>query len=438
MTITITETEELKMTELGSLPSDWEVVRLSQVLEEVDVRVCNSGITESSQCPVLSLTREYGLIPQTERFGKRIATKDVSNYKVVEKGQVVYNPYVIWEGAVHILRHFVYGLVSPVYPVMRVRATIADAYFVDQWLRMPYAISAYNRFAAGAVNRRRSIRKKDFLSIEIPLPSLTEQKRIAHVLSTVQAAIEKTEAVMTATRELKKSLMKHLFTYGPMSIDEAESVPLKETEIGLMPEVWEVVRLGDAVRTQYGYTTPACQDNVGPRFLRITDINDDGTVNWSTVPFCSVSPNDFRKFCLEDGDTVVARIGATTGKTYFAENPPPSVFASYLIRLKVKDKNKVHPGFIGAFTKSLPYWMQVNQSKDEKLKGGLSARQLEQIYIPLPSLQTQKKSVIALSALDKKLETEKDKKQSLEALFQTLLKNLMTGKIRVNNLEVPV
>jgi len=205
-----------------------------------------------------------------------------------------------------------------------------------------------------------------------------------------------------------------------------------------VPESWDVVKLGDVVRTQYGYTASACHDQVGPQFLRITDIDDDGTVNWSTVPYCMVSPDDYHRFFLEDGDTVVARIGATTGKAYYVVNCPRSIFASYLIRLKVKDEGKVYPAFINAFTKSAAYWTQVNQSKGEKLKSGLSARQLENMIIPLPPFQIQQRSAIALSVIERKLETERNKKAALQALFDTMLSNLITGKIRVNSLEVPV
>src|SRR5206468_241287 len=71
---------------------------------------------------VLSLTKRWGLLPQSERFDKRIATDDVDTYKVVRTGWIVYNPYVIWEGAVHALRRAKPGIVSPVYAVWKRKA----------------------------------------------------------------------------------------------------------------------------------------------------------------------------------------------------------------------------------------------------------------------------------------------------------------------------
>jgi type I restriction enzyme S subunit len=319
--------EGFQMTELGPLPAEWEVVRLGEILEEVDSRVRDLDDPEVHLLPILSLTKNGGLIPQTQRFGKRIATEDLNNYKVILGGQLVYNPYVIWEGAVHILHRFDAGVVSPVYPVWEIKPSLAVAEFVDHLLRMPFAISAYNRFAAGAVNRRRSIRKKDFLGIEIPLPPLPEQRAIAHVLRAVQRAKEATERVIQAARELKKSLMSHLFTYGPVPVDEADKVPLKETEIGPVPEHWEVVRLGEVwLKPQYGFTASATDQCVGPKFLRITDIQNS-QVNWNTVPYCEIDDALLTRYRLDPGDLLFARIGATTGKSLLIRECPEVIFA---------------------------------------------------------------------------------------------------------------
>lgn len=424
-------TEEFKMTELGPLPPEWEVAKLGDV-----ARVTSGGSAPQGKeffgggnpfIRVQHLELESDTIRRWDLITDRAVNK--CGLRLYPKGTIVFPK----SGAsIYLEKRAI--LPGDAYIVSHLCAVISQSPLVDQ--NFLFYFLRFTRLSEHKAEGYPTLNLTEVKERKIVCPPLSEQKNIAYVLSSVQAAIEKTEAVIEATSEVRKSLMKHLFTYGPVSIDEAENVPLKETTIGLVPEGWEVAKLGNVARTQYGYTTSACHDNVGPQFLRITDIDDDGNVNWSTVPFCMVSLDDFQKFCLEDGDTVVARIGATTGKTYFVEDPPRSVFASYLIRLKVKDRDKVYPAFIGAFTKSSPYWTQVNQSKGEKLKAGLSARQLEQILIPLPPLQVQQRSIIALSVTEKKLEAERNKKATLQVLFNTMLSNLMTGRTRVNSLEV--
>jgi len=227
----------LKQTEIGSIPEDWEVVRLGEVLKEVDIRVKNLKNVNPENLTVLSLTKNYGLIPQTKRFKKRIAVKDVANYKIVRKLQIVHNPYVIWEGAIHALRTMEIGIVSPVYCVWECKNN-SDPSFIDRLLRTPKLLNEYLARASGVVNRRRSVSKDDFLNIKIPLPPLPEQRKIARVLDKIQQAIELQDRIIEQAKNLKKSLMQKLFTEGFYGEEQ------KETEIGLIPKSWEVVRLG--------------------------------------------------------------------------------------------------------------------------------------------------------------------------------------------------
>lgn len=250
------------------LPTGWELVRLGDVLKEVVIRASDYKLN-TEEIPILSLTKDRGLILQTERFDKRVATSDVSRYKVIEKGQLAYNPYVLWEGAVHALRDRDCGLVSPVY--LTWQCTEADFLYLDYLLKTSQLINTYLRLCSGAVKRRRSINKTTFVNINIPLPPIHEQKAIAHILNTVQRAKEATEQVIQATKELKKSLMRFLFTYGPVPIEEAENVPLKETEIGMVPEDWQLVRLGDIAQLKNGVNFS--KDQKGHGFLTVDVLN---------------------------------------------------------------------------------------------------------------------------------------------------------------------
>src|ERR1041385_2847733 len=99
-----------------------------------------------------------------------------------------------------------------------------------------------------------------------------------------------------------------------------------------LPNGWRRVAIKDmADSIQYGHTASAVQREIGPRFLRITDIQD-GRVEWDAVPSCDIPANEIPKYRLARGDLVFARTGATTGKSFLIGDCPEAVFASYLIR----------------------------------------------------------------------------------------------------------
>lgn len=424
--------EGFKMTELGPLPEDWNVIRLGDILSEVDVRVKD---TNMENIPVLSITRHQGLVLQNDKFKKRVSSKDIRRYKVVKKGQIVYG-FPMEEGVIFALERFDMGAVSPVYEVWEPNTELTDVKFLDYLLKTPAMIAVYERLTSKTVQRRRIVSRKDFKLIRVGLPPLSEQCAIARVLRTVQRAKEATERVIQATRELKKSLMRHLFTYGPVPVEEAERVPLKETEIGLVPEHWEVVKLGEVCqKPQYGFTASAVEYRVGPKFLRITDIQND-QVNWHTVPYCEINDTLLNKYRLEPGDVLFARIGATTGKTFLVSECPEAIFASYLIRVRV-NTSRIIPEYLFYFTHGNVYWSQINAVKGGRLKQGINIPLLSSLIIPLPPLSEQHEIARILGTVNKKIQAEELRKQALDVLFKTLLHNLMTGKLRVKDLILP-
>jgi type I restriction enzyme S subunit len=135
---------------------------------------------------------------------------------------------------------------------------------------------------------------------------------------------------------------------------------------------------------QYGFTARAIAEPVGPKFIRITDLQD-GKVNWQSVPFCNCDSQE--KYMLRDNDILFARTGATTGKTYLVSQPPPSVFASYLIRLHPKPE--VTAGYLYAFSQSDDYWSQIISEKEGSAQPNVNGQKLSSLMIPLVSAQLQ-------------------------------------------------
>jgi type I restriction enzyme, S subunit len=103
-----------------------------------------------------------------------------------------------------------------------------------------------------------------------------------------------------------------------------------------MAAEWIECSLAEACRSiDYGFTASAADHKSGPKFLRITDIVS-GYIDWNTVPHVTADDETIAKYQLHDGDIVLARTGASTGASAYVKNPPPAVFASYLVRLQAK------------------------------------------------------------------------------------------------------
>lgn len=152
----------------------------------------------------------------------------------------------------------------------------------------------------------------------------------------------------------------------------------------------------------YGFTASAEQEEVGPKFLRITDIVGN-SINWSTVPFVRCSESEYQKYALSHGDIVIARTGATTGESAYISHPPKSIFASYLVRLRTK--SEYDSRYLAYALKSNFFWDWINSVMEEKsAQPNASASTMVKAKVPMPSPTQQRCIAEFLGALDDKIE----------------------------------
>jgi type I restriction enzyme S subunit len=193
---------------------------------------------------------------------------------------------------------------------------------------------------------------------------------------------------------------------------------------------WDVKELGVVSAISYGYTESASSEPVGPRFLRITDIQND-YVNWDSVPYCKIESADLPKYRLTSGDIVFARTGATTGKSFLVTEPPEAVFASYLIRLRLVDK-KLLPEFVSLFLQTSGYWKSIKDGSTGSAQGGFNATKLGALSIPIPPLPEQQRIVGILDEAFDGIAAAKANAgknlQNARALFESHLQAVFTQR----------
>ncbi|WP_348528898.1 restriction endonuclease subunit S [Methanothrix sp.] len=279
-----------------------------------------------------------------------------------------------------------------------------DKKFCYYFLQLPYCRKFMRSHSSGSTVLHLNL--NSVKKLLLPLPPLYEQRKIAAILSSVDAVIEQTDAIIAQTERMKTGLMQELFA-----------------------KKFDIAKLGDcSFKPEYGYTTSAIFQPVGPKFIRITDLKDDG-VDWASVPHCTCDEYVLKKYLLKPGDIIFARIGATTGKNYLIKENINCIFASYLIRIRCKDM--LLPDFLYQFLKTSAYWNQINANKSGRLKEGINIPLLNGILIPLPSIQEQKKISLILSSIDERLDGEKKYRERLKKLKLGLMQDLLNGRVRV-------
>jgi len=266
---------------------------------------------------------------------------------------------------------------------------------------------------------------------QLMCPPLPEQKKIAAVLSKLQKAIEVQDNILGSLRDLKKSMMHRLFSYG------LKGEKRKKTEISLIPEGWEVKTFETIIQQgQYGLSVRGKEDGQYP-ILRM-NCQKDGYVVWNNLQYIDIDENTWMKFKIKNGDLLFNRTNSIdlVGRMAIYDSDKDAVIASYLIRLTLK-QDVALPRFFN-------YYFNM-ESTQTALKGlatrgvsqsNISLSKLKTFRIPIAPLREQTEIAHILQTIDHKIEIHEGKKSGQQDLFKTMLNNLMTGTIRVNELDI--
>ena len=288
---------------------------------------------------------------------------------------------------------------------MRGRKGESDTLFLFFYLLHPEVRSDLAGKMEGSTGRQR-LSKTVLGNRLIPLPPLPEQKKIAHILSTVQRAIEAQERIIQTTTELKKALMHKLFTEG------LRHEPQKQTEIGPVPESWEVKRFDSFAVLQRGFDITKKDQRPGEY-----PVVSSGGIS---------SYHDEAK--VEGPGVVIGRKGSL-GTVHYV----PSDYWPHDTTLWIKDFKGNNPRFVAYLLEK----MRLKRFDTGAANPTLNRNIVHGEKIAIPPKDQQVEIGEALEAVESRITLHESRKRSFQDLFRTLLHQLMTAQIQVAHIDLP-
>jgi len=401
----------------------WKLEPLSSLAKR-----CAAKNAEGEHTRVLTNSAEFGVVDQRDYFEKDIANQgNLEGYYIVEKGDYVYNPRISTSAPVGPIskNNVGTGVMSPLYTVFRFGSSNND-FYAHYFKSTHWHHYMRQASSTGARHDRMSITNDDFMGLPLPVSVPKEQQKIADCLSSLDELITAETHALAALKTHKKGLMQQLFPR------EGETVPrLRFPEFREAGE-WETVSLQSllARNPEYGVNAPAAPYSEDrPTYLRITDIDEDGRFLCESKVSVDIVATDDNY--LELGDIVLARTGASVGKSYrYRREDGRLVFAGFLIRIRPEPK-KVNPIFLANFLTTQQYWGWVGVTSARSGQPGINGTEYASLPVPVPSreandsgLLEQQRIADCLSSLDDLITAQSQKIDALKTHKKGLMQQL--------------
>jgi len=411
----------------------WPTKKLGEICEERKEKN-----VENKNLPVFTVSHIHGLVSYQKVFYKQVHSEDTRNYKIVRSNDFAFGlptkntlpfGYLNSENEV---------LVSPAYIVFSIKEKNLlyprFLFYLFKTEKYKWRIIEIAK-SQSATRHGLPLKFSHLKDIQIPLPPFHIQQKIVRLLDVVQSAVDVQEKIIETTKELKKSMMADLFKYGAPSFRKGRK--LKKTEIGEIPENWEVVRLGDKNLFEIklgGTPKTTFQDYWGGDIPWITP-ND---LSKLTTPYIFETERTITKKGLEAGSTLLPKdsiiISTRAPIGYVAILGRDMAFNQGCKGIGIKNHKKVLSPFLYYFL--LTRTKQLHELGSGSTFRELSTNDLKSFLIPLPKIEEQQEIAEILQTIDQKIEIEKKKKTLYEELFKTMLNKIMNQEIDVEKIEI--
>ncbi|OYT57296.1 MAG: restriction endonuclease subunit S [Desulfurococcales archaeon ex4484_217_2] len=420
--------EKFKETPIGKVPKDWEVIKLKgHVNIETGKRAKGGALDKGSIASIGGehLDNEGNIRWNNMKFISEDFYKSLKHGKVKE-GDILLVKDGATTGKVALVRNLKYeraAVNEHVFIIRSITNRLLNEFLFYFLFSRKGQIQIRTRFH-GIIG---GITKRDLETVLMPLPPLEEQKAIAHILSTVDRAIQKTNEIIEKVKRLKKGLMQELLTKG---IGHKE---FKDTEIGRIPKEWRVVKLKEVVLEAKPGFPCGKRDENGVIQLRMNSIDTEGWINpdaYVKVP----PPKNVEEYLLKPGDILFNNTNSVDliGKTaIFRGEFSKCVYSNHLTRMRVNPSKVIPEWILYVFIRKWHLGIFKAICHPHVHQAGINKGDLLNLKIPLPSLEEQEKIIRMILTIDKKLKAEIKKKEKLKRIKRALMDLLLTGRIRV-------
>lgn len=296
-----------------------------------------------------------------------------------------------------------------------------DSDFLFQFLQTENVAKQVEDTVGGS--SQKSLSLAAIKSLNILTPPLSEQQKIAKILTSVDEVIEKTQTQIDKLKDLKSGLKQELLTNG---IGHAE---FKDSPVGKIPADWAVKKFGDiTLEHKQGYYSKNKYTIDGTYIIRITDMQNP-YISFDEMPKMQVSDKDKEAYEVLNGDFLFARSGAI-GRYGIFDSNNEAVFASYLIRFRF-DVQEALNEFVGFWYESDVCQKQLGTITQGSSNININAQNIKELKIPIPSICEQRKITEAILSVVKKITSTEQKLNALKNTKIALMQDLLTGKVRV-------